>query len=273
MSMIKAGVIGYPIRHSKSPIIHNYWFKKNNIQGSYEAIEIEPQNLEKDIQTIIDQDFSGFNVTIPHKQLIIGLCDDIDETAKFIGAVNTVVIRNRELFGFNTDSYGFIQNIKQSQTNFIFKDKTAFVLGAGGAARAVIYGLLQEGVSEVIITNRTREKAEALVALNPSKIRVVDWQEREKSLNISDLVINTTSLGMAGQPALDLDLTSLNSSVLVTDIVYAPLMTPLLKQAQERGNSIVTGIGMLLHQARPAFEKWTGVLPDVDDRLVQQVLK
>lgn len=272
MSELKAGVIGYPIHHSKSPIIHGTWIKEHGLTGTYKTIEIAPENLKEDIQKLIDQGFNGFNVTIPHKQNIMAFCDEVDDTAQAIGAVNTVLIKEKKLYGTNTDAFGFIENIKQEASNFDFKNKSALVLGAGGAARAIVYALNQAGLSEIYITNRTRAKAESLIELAPDKARIIDWNSREKALEGLDLLVNTTSLGMSEQGALELDLTHLPAHALVNDIVYAPLMTPLLSDAKARGNEIVTGIGMLLHQARPAFEKWTGIMPQVDHDLVKKVL-
>lgn len=268
---MKTGVIGYPIHHSKSPIIHQYWFDKYNIDGGYQPIEIKLEDLEEKIKDLVDQGYTGFNVTVPHKENIFKICDEIDDTAKKIGAVNTVVIKNKKLYGTNTDAFGFIQNIKTFQP-VDFKDKKSMVLGAGGASRAVLYGLLEEGVDKILLTNRTREKAEKLKQLSPKKIKIIDWGKKEKFLNETDLLVNTTSLGMTGQKKLEIDLENLNKEALVTDIVYSPLITDLLETAQSRGNEIVTGIGMLLHQARPAFQAWTGVMPEVTKDLEQKVL-
>ncbi len=269
---MKAGVIGYPIKHSKSPIIHGYWLDKYNIKGSYDKIEIHPDNFESDIQKLVDDGYGGFNVTVPYKEKIISLCDEVDETAKNIGAVNTVIIKDKKLYGKNTDAYGFIQNIKQ-KTDYNFQGKKVLVIGSGGASRAILYSLLNENVSGILLTNRTKEKAEILSQLDKNKIKVIDWNEKENYLSDIDLLVNTTSLGMVGQHNLEIDLNTLNESALVTDIVYTPLMTDLLIQAKNRGNDIVTGIGMLLHQARPAFESWTGTMPSVTPELESLILK
>ena len=270
---MKAGVIGHPIAHSKSPIIHQYWMDEYNLHGSYEAIDIAPDDLAVGVQKLIDAGFDGFNITIPHKQNIITLCDEVDEIARSIGAVNTVRIKGGKLFGTNTDGFGFIQNIKQAHNNFDFQNKTACVLGAGGASRAVIYGLIQEGVSRIILINRTTDTAQGLAKDFGDIIDVVPWDERSEALINADILVNTTSLGMVGKPALDIDLSELNAQSLVCDIVYAPLMTELLKDAKARGNKTVTGIGMLLHQARPAFALWTGTTPEVTKKLESLVLK
>jgi shikimate dehydrogenase len=268
---MKACVIGYPIHHSKSPIIHDYWLKQHGIEGSYKAVEINPDNFQEGVQTLIDEGYDGFNVTVPFKEEIFKLCNEVTEIAQQIGAVNTVIIKDGKLFGTNTDAFGFIQNIKQ-QAKFDFQNKKALVIGAGGASRAILYGLIEAGIKEIYLTNRTKEKAENLQQLNTQKIFVVDWDDKENVLGGVDLVVNTTSLGMMGQRSLELNLSDLNPNALVTDIVYTPLMTPLLEQAQQQGNDIVTGIGMLLHQARPAFEAWTSILPQVDDTLESLVL-
>ncbi len=265
-NFIKTGVIGHPIKHSKSPLIHNYWLKKYGLNGTYKAIDILPNNLKQDIQKLIDEGYTGFNVTIPHKISIMGLCDEIDDIAYEIGAVNTVTIKNGKLYGTNTDAYGFIQNIKSNEPDFNFKAGKAVILGAGGAANAIAYALIKEGIPEIIITNRTKEKAQELAR---GIIKVVDWQDRNEAVKDANLVINTTSLGMIGAPALDIELSNNN---LVTDIVYAPLYTDLLKQAQSKNIKIVTGIGMLLHQACRGFELWNGVFPKVTNELKQMVL-
>ncbi|MDB2682753.1 shikimate dehydrogenase [Alphaproteobacteria bacterium] len=274
-NIIKTGVIGHPISHSKSPLIHNHWIKKYGLSGEYLPIDIPCDDLKSRIEDLKNESYAGFNVTIPHKESIHELCDEIDETAAKIGAVNTVIIKDGKLLGRNTDAFGFIENIKQSAPNFSLKDKTAFVLGAGGAAKAVIYGLQQQGIKKIFICNRTRAKAENLLQ-HFTNLEVIDWcsnsDDYKASLSESNLLINTTALGMNGQPELPIDLKSLNKDALVSDIVYAPLITPLLESAQARGNKIITGIGMLLHQARPAFEAWYGVMPEVDEELQQKAL-
>ncbi len=265
------GVIGHPISHSKSPIIHNYWLKKYGIEGQYVAIDIPCEDLKSRVQQLINESYRGFNVTVPHKESILELCDTIDDTAAKIGAVNTVTIKDGKLEGRNTDAFGFIENIKQNAANFDFKGKTVTVLGAGGAARAVIYGLLGQGVSKIYLCNRTPQKAEKLLQ-HFTNLELTPWCSKIKSLYESNLLVNTTSLGMQGQPSLEIDLLDLPQNAVVCDIVYNPLITPLLSAAKARGNPIVTGIGMLLHQARPAFEAWYGVMPEVDDELLKQVM-
>lgn len=269
---MKAGVIGHPIAHSKSPLIHQYWMKENNIIGSYEAIDIAPDDLSEGVKRLIDEGYNGFNVTVPHKTNILSLCDDIDDSARNISAVNTVVIKDGKLFGMNTDAAGFILNLEQEIPRISFKGKTISVLGAGGAARAIIYGLVSAGAAKINLSNRTLSAAEQLKQMAPDIIQVIDWEQRSELARDTDLLVNTTSLGMSGKPPLEMDLGLLSTEAVVTDIVYAPLMTDLLKEAQERGNQVVTGIGMLLHQARPAFKAWTGVLPEVTEELQKRVL-
>jgi shikimate dehydrogenase len=268
---IQAAVIGHPIAHSKSPAIHNYWIQKYGLQGQYMAIDIAPENLRACVNELADAGYAGFNVTVPHKVSIFDICTQVDETARQIGAVNTVVLRDGEISGTNTDAFGFMENLKSTRPVF-YKDRPAVVLGAGGAARAIVYALLQEGFQNIIITNRTDEKAKLLCDMSAQTMTPVDWDMRESALKNAGLLVNTTSSGMSGKDPLVMDLKHLPADALVSDIVYAPLMTDLLKNAQGRGNPIVTGIGMLLHQARPAFQKWFGVLPDVDTDLQKRVL-
>lgn len=270
---MKSAVIGHPIAHSKSPTIHQYWLDQHGLEGSYDAVDIAPAELSLKIQKMVSDGYTGFNVTLPHKQNIMALCDEIDETAQKIGAVNTVSIRDGKLLGTNTDAFGFIENIKMSYADFSFTGKSVFVLGAGGASRAVIYGLIQQGVKTIKLSNRTIEKAQDIQEMAPDIIQVVPWEQRSQSLDQVDILVNTTALGMVGKASLDINIESLPVDALVSDIVYTPLMTDLLKQAEARGNKVVTGIGMLLHQARPAFEQWTGILPAVTVELEQKILK
>lgn len=275
MTLTNTGLIGHPVSHSKSPLIHSYWIKEHGLNGSYALVDLACEELEKGIEKIKAEGFRGFNVTVPHKVALLELCDEVDTLARIVGAVNTVTIEKGRLSGTNTDVFGFIENIKSHQPDFDFRGGPAVVLGAGGAARAVVQGLLQEGVPEILLSNRTDSKADTLIETSsqPEKIRRMGWNsgESRKAFFSANLLVNTTSLGMTGKPRLEIDLTGLNPKALVHDIVYAPLMTELLITAQKRGNPIVTGIGMLLHQARPAFACWHGVMPDVSDALVKMV--
>lgn len=262
--MKRAAVIGHPIKHSLSPMIHNHWIKKYGIDGSYEAIDIAPEDLRDTLAGLIAQGYAGFNVTIPHKVAVMDLCDEIDDVAKAIGAVNTICIENGKVYGTNTDAFGFIENLREQQPEW-HPEGAALILGAGGAAKAIVYALQQAGVKEIVVSNRTREKAEEL------GVTTVDWQDRNRKARDTTLIINTTSLGMVGQEALDIDLSGANA--IVYDIVYRPLITPLLSQAEGLGLPAVTGLGMLLHQARPAFKGWFNLMPDVDNELQDMVLK
>lgn len=249
--MIKAAVIGDPISHSLSPKIHNFFLQQLGINGSYEAIRIQKDELREGVQRLVDQGFAGFNVTIPHKEKIFEICDELDEAARLTGAVNTVVITpEKKLRGLNSDVSGFLQNLKNSQPDFDLENKTCFVIGAGGAARAVVFGLIKSGVKKIYLTNRTPK--------NLFDAEFLDRENFEKKLDECDLLVNTTSLGMVGQESLNLDLQNLKNSAILYDIVYKPLKTELLKSAENRGNKIVTGIGMLVEQALVGFEAWFG---------------
>ena len=266
-SFIKTGIIGHPISHSKSPLIHNHWIKEYGLNGAYEALDIKPQDLPNRLPALLrDEGYRGFNLTIPHKEIAFNLCDEMDDIARAIGAVNTVWIEDKIIKGTNTDAYGFIENLGA----YTSLQGPAFIIGAGGAAKAVLYGLLQAGLTDIRITNRTRSKADEL-ATDP-RITVIDWKGRHEALAGATLLVNTTALGMVGHASLDLDLTALSEDAVVCDIVYAPLMTELLLTAKARGNPFVTGIGMLLHQARPAFKRWYGILPEVTQSLEEKVL-
>lgn len=273
---IKAGVIGHPIAHSKSPMIHRYWLEKCGIDGEYDAYDISPENLDSEVARLVGSGIAGFNVTVPHKQAVMDLCSEIDETAKEIGAVNTVVVNeDGSLSGRNTDAFGFVHNLKENVSAYDFSSGAAMVLGAGGASRAIVYALLKEGAPEVIIANRTIEKAEALAAncYDPDRIKVVSWDGRNEEIGNASLLINTTSAGMSGMPALDIDMENLSTGCVTYDIVYSPLLTDFLKKSIMRGNAAVNGIGMLLHQARPAFASWFGIMPEVTQELSDMVLR
>lgn len=274
--IIKTGVIGHPISHSKSPLIHNYWIEMYQLSGQYSAIPIHPDKLEEGVQALIDDGYAGFNVTVPHKQAIMELCHEVDDLAAKVGAVNTVNIRNGLLYGTNTDVFGFTENLKNAARNFGFSWSPdlglAVVLGAGGAAKAVVHGLLRENVPEIIITNRTKEKAQDFVALDPTIIKVIDWDERSNVLSNANLLVNTTSVGMNGEGDLEMDFSRANEDMLVHDIVYAPLYTDLLKEARNHDLRILTGIGMLLYQAQPAFEEWYDTFVEITPGLEELVL-
>lgn len=268
--MIRAAVIGHPVAQSLSPLIHNYWFDRYGIAGEYRALDVSPPDLQKRVIDLVSEGYAGFNVTVPHKQSVMAFCHQLDESARAIGAVNTVIVREGLIEGRNTDAYGFIENLKQSQPDFSLATTPVLLLGAGGAARAAVYGLLQAGCPEVILANRSYDKA-AVLARDFPRVRVVDWAARAEACAGTGLLVNTTVLGMRGQESLTMDLAHLPSRAMVYDIVYKPLLTDLLRAAQDRGHAIVTGIGMLLHQARPAFVGWTGVDPEVSAELVTEI--
>ncbi|WP_417803547.1 shikimate dehydrogenase [Thalassospira lucentensis] len=269
-----AGVMGWPVSHSKSPRLQGYWLANYAIDGSYMPLPVAPENFETALTSLRDLGFAGVNVTIPFKETAMRACDELTDRAKRIGAVNTVTFaKDGRLLGDNTDGFGFIENLRQEAPDTAFCSGPAVVLGAGGASRAVLVALLDEGCPEIRLANRTRKRADDLAGeINDSRITVIDWPVAPSALENASLVVNTTSLGMVGQPALEIDLTGLPTSALVTDIVYAPLITDLLAQAKDRGNPIVDGLGMLLHQARPGFHKWFGIDPDVTPDLREFVL-
>lgn len=274
-ALTKAAVIGHPVTHSKSPLIHNAWISRYGLAGSYEAIDIAPENLEKGVRDLVDRGYAGFNVTIPHKSAILPLCRAVSDIAARIGAANTIIVqKDGTLQAENTDVFGFVENIRQNAPGFDFASGPALVLGAGGAARAVIEGLLDQGCPEIILCNRTLARAQQVAATArwPERIRVEEWDRRHAEQKGATLLVNTTQLGMTGQPSLDLSLENLDPRTCVVDIVYAPLETELLRAAKMRGNPVVTGIGMLLHQARPAFAAWFGILPDITAPLMKKVL-
>jgi len=270
---VRAGVIGWPVGHSLSPRLHAWWLEQYGIDGSYEAMAVEPENLASFLASLKNSGLVGVNVTVPHKQAALAGLDTVTEQAGKIGAVNTIVVdKNGKLHGSNTDGFGFMENLRAGRQGFDATTGPAVVLGAGGAARAVVAVLLEAGAPEVRLLNRTRDKADAIANDLDGALRVLDWDGRDAALDGAALLVNTTSLGMVGQAALQLSLDALPEAALVNDIVYAPLETELLKAAAARGNPVVDGLGMLLHQARPAFEAFFGVAPEVTDDLRRHML-
>ncbi len=268
-----AGVLGWPVSHSKSPRLHGYWLERHGIDGAYLPLPVAPENFATAVRALVDLGFRGANVTVPHKEeaLALALADEADDNAKRIGAANTLVFRDGRIVASNTDGFGFLANLEQGAPGWQ-PEAPALVLGAGGAARAVIVALLDSGCRELRLCNRTAARAEVLRDTFGGSVRVVPWEEREAALTDLGLLVNTTSLGMEGQPPLSLDLAKLSASAVVNDLVYAPLETPLLAAARRQGNPAVDGLGMLLHQARPGFEAWFGVRPEVDAALRDFVL-
>ncbi|SEW43200.1 shikimate dehydrogenase [Cognatiyoonia koreensis] len=268
-----AGVIGNPIGQSKSPRLHRHWLTRYGIRGDYVPMQVEEADLETVLRTLPKMGFVGANVTLPHKVSVLSIADRVTDRAILIGAANTLIFReDGTIHADNTDGYGFISNLKQGAPDWDPKAGPTAVFGAGGAARAIIVALAQEGVDEILLSNRTRPKAEALRAEFGPRIQVVDWVQAGNMLEEATTVVNTTSLGMAGQPELRVPLDGLRSDAVVTDIVYAPLRTQLLQSAAEKGCITVDGLGMLLHQGVPGFERWFGHRPVVDDELRKAVL-
>ncbi len=271
--MIRAGVMGWPVAHSLSPRLHGYWLARHGIDGAYDALAVAPDDLAQRLSALAADGFAGVNLTVPHKQAALGLMASLSPAARAIGAVNTVVVGDHgALAGDNTDAFGFMENLRHGAPAWSAASGAAVVIGAGGAARAVCHGLLEAGAPEIRLVNRSPDRAEALAVMDGGRITVRPWAARCEALAGAVLLVNTTSLGMTGQPALDLDLAALPPAALVTDIVYAPLETPLLAAAGRRGNPLVDGLGMLLHQARPGFEAWFGVKPEVTPDLRAHVL-
>lgn len=270
----KAGVIGWPVSHSLSPRLHGFWLDRYGIDGTYEAIAVDPAALGDELGRLAGLGYAGLNVTVPHKQAALKRMTTLSDTARRIGAVNTITFDKDKsaLHGDNTDGYGFLENLLAAGRGFDATRGPAVVLGAGGAARAVVAALCDAGAAEVRLVNRTRGTAEKLAADLGGPISVIDWNDRSPALADAALLVNATTLGMTGKPPLDISLDALPTDATVNDIVYAPLETPLLVAAQRRGNGAVDGLGMLLHQARPAFKAFFGRDPEVSAALRHHVL-
>ena len=270
---IQAGVMGWPISHSLSPRLHGFWLEQYGIKGSYKAIAVAPDDFAKTLRRLAADGFAGVNITVPHKEAALAEVDAVDDIARRIGAVNTIVVQaDGTLSGSNTDGFGFLESLKEGAPNFNVGQGPAVVLGAGGAARAIIVALLDAGVPEIRLLNRTQERAEQLAEEFGGPINVLAWEARDGALTDVSLLVNTTTLGMRGKPPLEIQLAMLPETALVTDIVYAPLATKFLQAAQQRGNQTVDGLGMLLHQARPGFKAWFGTKPEVSRALREHVL-
>lgn len=260
-----AGVIGHPIAHSRSPTLHGYWLRRYGINGHYVPMDVAPQNLRQVLEVLPKLGFVGINVTIPHKESVLKIADIVTDRAALIGAANTLIFRkDGRIHADNTDGAGFMANLRQNAPAWQPGSGPAAIFGAGGAARAVIAALIEVGVPEIRIANRTRPRAEALRADFGAKLKVFDWVQAPNMLEGAVTVVNTTSLGMAGKPDFRVPLDALEQNALVTDLVYNPLETSLLLQAKSMGCTTVDGLGMLLHQAAPGFERWFGLRPDVD---------
>ena len=268
-----AGVLGWPVGHSRSPRLHGWWLDRYGVDGAYVPLAVRPDDLAAVVAALPRMGFVGANLTVPHKEAALALVDEVDSLAARIGAINTLVIRpDGGVEGRNTDAFGFLENLRRGAPGWRPDCGPAVVLGAGGAARAVVAALAAAGVPEIRLANRSAPRAEALAADFGSAVRPVSWDERSAALDGAHLLVNTTTLGMAGQPPLDLDLAPLPAAALVNDIVYVPLETPLLAAARARGHRVVDGLGMLLWQAAPGFEAWFGIRPDVTADLRDFVL-
>ncbi|MBT4770394.1 MAG: shikimate dehydrogenase, partial [Rhodospirillaceae bacterium] len=260
---IKAGIIGWPISHSRSPLMHRYWLEKYGLDGSYDPLAVRPEDLEQILRGLAGQGFAGVNITIPHKEAAFTLVDEADDAARRIGAVNTIIVgETGRLEGRNTDAFGFITHLHETLADWRPDRGHAVILGAGGAVRAIAVALIDAGIGRILIANRTAKKAQQIADDLGGTIDVVLWEDREQALAGAGLLVNGTSLGMVGNAPLALSLDHLPQSAAVYDIVYAPLKTALLEAAEARGNPVVDGLGMLIHQARPAFEAWFGAMPE-----------
>lgn len=269
----RAAITGYPVTHSRSPLVHGYWLKLHGIDGTYERMGVPPESAEAFYRDFAASGLVGCNVTVPNKEIAARVCDDLDEAAKAMGAANTLWLDGAgRLCGANTDGIGFLGNLDQMAPGWDENPGAALVLGAGGASRAIVWALLSRGITPVYIANRTEQKAKDLAARFEGDSKALSWDNIGTMLENVSLLVNTTSLGMEGQPPLEIDLDPLPTDALVTDIVYAPLETPLLAAARARGNKVVDGLGMLLHQAVPGFERWFGVKPRVTEELRRLVL-
>lgn len=264
-------VAGHPVGHSRSPLIHRSWLAKYGLRGHYEAVDVEADEFAALLAAVRTGDWTGGNVTVPHKEAAFALVDRHDAAAAAIGAVNTLYMEDGLLVGANTDAHGFAANLDQRLTGW--RDgEAALVLGAGGASRAVVHALLDAGYRRVYVVNRTAGRAEALAERFGAAVKPSGWDNAGALVAAADIIVNTTSLGMAGQPALSMDLSRARAGTLATDIVYVPLETPFLRAASAAGLTTCDGLGMLLHQAAPGFARWFGRWPDVDEALRESVI-
>jgi shikimate dehydrogenase len=262
--------MGWPVAHSRSPLLHGYWIRQLGLDGAYVQLPVRPERLAEALKGLSALGFAGCNLTIPHKEKAMRLVDYVDPLAARIGAINTIVAgEDGSLFGFNTDGFGFIEGLKEAKPDWRADDGPAAVMGAGGGARAVVASLAERGATEIRVVNRTHARAQKLAADFGAPVRAIPWERRHEAIDGASLLINATNQGMLGETPLDLSLDRLPKSALVSDIVYIPLESPLLASARRRGNPTVNGLGMLLHQARPAFRAWFGVLPEVTPELRQ----
>ncbi len=267
-----AGIMGHPVMHSRSPRLHNFWLEKHGLLGRYVPLAVKPEGLAAALKALPALGFRGCNLTIPHKVLALPMMDRTDAASKRIGAINCVTVEDDgSLSGTNNDGYGYIESIRAERPAWKADAGPIVVLGAGGGARAILVALADSGAREIFLLNRTDARATALARELGAPIKSAAWADRSRVLDGAAMVINSTSQGMVGQPALEIDLDALPKAALVSDIVYIPKETPLLAAARARGNPTVGGLGMLLHQARPAFKGWFGVMPEVTAELVAAI--
>jgi len=265
--MTHAAVIGWPIEHSRSPLIHGHWLRIYGIDGSYTKIAVRPEDVTAFVRSLVERGLAGCNVTLPHKEAVFQAADVREASAEAVGAANTLWLEDGQLFAANTDTYGFMRHLDVSAPAWRQKDRPTLLLGAGGAARGIVYGLLEAGVGEVRVANRTLARAEEIAVHFGRRVKAVAWVDAEAAARDAGLLVNTTSLGMAKTGPLDFNVTRLPADATVADIVYVPLETDLLRRARARDLATVDGLGMLLHQAVPGFAKWFGVTPEVTAEL------
>jgi shikimate dehydrogenase len=270
-----AGIVGWPVAQSRSPLIHTHWIAEHQLNGAYVQLPVNPDNPQSLVDALAGMramGFAGCNLTMPHKSAVIPMLDFIDPTAKIMGAVNTLVFgEDGSVSGFNNDGFGYVQSLLDVRSTWRADAGPIVVLGAGGAARAIVYALAQQGAKDIRVANRTFERALAIEQAFGAPVKAIAWEQRHTALEDCALLVNTTNQGMYAQPALDLDLDRLPTHTLVSDAIYVPLETPLLAAAKLRGNTTVNGLGMLLNQARPAFKAWFGVMPSVSPALLKAV--
>jgi shikimate dehydrogenase len=271
--MKRACVIGWPIEHSRSPLIHGYWLKRYGIDGAYTKMPVRPEELKAFLANLRQAGLAGCNVTVPHKEAALALADVIEASAAAVGAANTLWLDGGSLYAANTDTYGYMTYLGRRAPGWNRSGAPASILGAGGAARAIIQGFIEAGVEEILLFNRSRARAEVLAAHFGQRLKVRDWTERSAASRGCAVLVNTTTVGMKGEGSLDIDFAGFDPRCVVSDIVYVPLETAFLAAARAHGLATVDGLGMLLHQAVPGFEKWFGVLPDVTEELYDLVAK
>ena len=269
-----AAVIGHPVNHSRSPRMHNFWLAHFELEGYYIPLDIDPKMFERSIRNLPELGFVGANITIPYKEKVLKIADKISDRAALIGAANTLTfLQNGGIYADNTDGYGFLQNIKSKYKDWSAREGISVVFGAGGASRAILGALIEDGASDILLANRTRSRADQLRSDFGAKIKVVEWMKIQNYLSDASTIINTTSLGMVGKTDLPIPLNTLKKNTLVTDIVYTPIETHLLATATKVGCRTVDGLGMLIHQAIPGFERWFGIKPGVSQALRELLIK